>query len=336
MAAVKSNLKLIKSNLKYLDPADVVTIGMLFILTGIYIIFNSAIDLWYAFIPLNLLFIYAIYKIVLTYESKIVSGGINESGFKSFLKLLRYWYGIAAILYIFKQVYIIIYSLKPADWDPVFIKMDFLIFGLNPTQWAFRFENPVLTEFFQIVYVYYYPMIVVIGLQFYLRHRYKEFKFTIFIIFFSFYFSYLLYFIIPANGPRFHLHDFHSITSEMPGLFLTEYIRAFLNFGESIPPGVPNPQDFVQRDAMPSLHTITAFLIMYISRKVKSKSFWFYMPYFFCMAAATIYLRYHYVVDILGGLVVCVITILLGNIVYRNTSIPESKLNGSSASKRVS
>ena len=336
MAALKNNLKIIKSNLKYLAPADVSTIGMLFILTGINLFFNSAIDFWFGFIPLNLLIIYLIYKIVSRYDSEVNSCGIEESRFKSFLKIIRYWYGVAAILYIFKQVYIIIYSLKPADWDPVFIKMDFMIFGHNPTQWAYRFENPLLTEFFQIIYVYYYPMIVVIGLQLYLRHRYKDFKFTIFIIFFSFYFSYLLYFIIPANGPRFHLHDFYSITSEMPGLLFTDYIRAFLNFGESIPPGVPNPQDYVQRDAMPSLHTITAFLIMYISRKVKLKSFWFYMPYFFFMAAATIYLRYHYFVDILGGLVVCVITILLGNIIYKNISIPESKLNGSSAPKRVS
>ena len=95
--------------------------------------------------------------------------------------------------------------------------------------------------------------------------------------------------------------------------------------GESIPPGVPNPQDFVQRDAMPSLHTITAFLIMYLSWKFKSKSFYFYLPYFLCMVAATIYLRYHYVVDIAGGLIMCVITIITGMIVYRHKDILTSK-----------
>lgn len=310
-------LKNRKQSLKLLAPADIVTLVMLIVLSLIFAFFNVRINYWYSYILINAAVIFGIYRIVSGYEIKRASSNLPESEMRSPLKLIRYWYGVAAILYIFKQVYIIVYYLKPPDWDLLFIKMDFLIFGLNPTQWVFRFENPLLTEFLQIVYAYYYPMIIVIGLQLYLRHRYSEFKYTIFIVFFSFYFSYLLYFLFPANGPRFHLHDFFAISSELPGLLLTEPIRAFLNFGESIPPGVTNPQDYVQRDAMPSLHTITAFLIMYISWKIRSKSFYFYLPYFFCMAAATIYLRYHYFVDILGGLVVCAITIFLGNIIYR-------------------
>jgi membrane-associated phospholipid phosphatase len=291
---------------------------MLLTLTLIFIFYNSEIEYWYLFIPINLTLMYFIWKIVTAYEEKISSQNIDEAGYKSVLKIIRYWYGVAAILYIFKQDYMIIYSLKPPDWDLLFIRMDFAIFGVNPTQWAYRFENRYLTEFLQIVYVYYYPMIVVFGLELYLWHRYKEFKYTIFILFFSFFFSYLVYLIFPANGPRFHLHDFFAISQQLPGLLLTEPIRAFLNFGESIPPNAANPQDYVQRDAMPSLHTITAFLIMYLSWKFRSKSFYFYLPYFFCMAAATIYLRYHYVVDILGGLVVCVITIVLGRLVYKD------------------
>jgi membrane-associated phospholipid phosphatase len=168
-------------------------------------------------------------------------------------------------------------------------------------------------------------MIIVYGLELYLWKRYKEFKYTIFIVFFSFYFSYLLYFIFPANGPRFHLHDFSSISRELPGIFFTDYIREFLNFGESIPGGVPNPQDYVQRDAMPSLHIITAFLIMYLSFKFRSKSFYFYLPFVFLMAIATIYLRYHYVVDIAAGIIVSLFTIWIGNILYKGKSVSEGK-----------
>lgn len=290
---------------------------MLLILTLIYVYFNTRIELWYLFIPLNLFFIWGIWKIVTIYEKQAELASYKEDTTKSLLKVIRYWYGVAAILYIFKQDYVIINSLKPADWDLVFIKMDFAIFGVNPTQWAYRFANPFLTEFLQIVYIYYYPMIVVFGLELYLWNRYKEFKYTIFVLFFSFFLSYILYMFFPANGPRFHLHEFYSVTTQLPGLFLTEPIRAFINFGESIPPGVPNPQDYVQRDAMPSLHTITAFLIMWLSWKFRSKSFYFYLPYFICMVCATVYLRYHYVVDILGGLLVCVFTIFIAKIVYK-------------------
>lgn len=318
MASVISAARSKPGYFRYLAPADVVILAFLTILTGIFIWYNTTIEYWLFNTVLNLALIISIWFIVTGYEKKVSLYNLDETKFSSFLKILRYWYGVAAILVIFKQVYIIIYSLKPADWDPLFIQLDFFLFGVNPTQWAYQFENPVLTEFLQIIYIYYYPMIAVIGLQLYLRHRYKEFKFTIFILFFSFCLSYLLYFFFPANGPRFHLHEFSAIDIEMPGLILTDYIRAFINMGESIPPGVPNPQDYVQRDAMPSLHTISAFLIMYLSWKFKMRSFrYFYLPYFICMVVATVYLRYHYVVDILGGLVVCAVTILIGRLVYK-------------------
>lgn len=285
------------------------------------IYFNFRIEHWFAYVFINFFLAWVIYRLVNKYEYLAEVLGEREISNSSSLKIARYWYGVAAILFIFKQVYIIGYALKPTDWDPVFMRMDFAIFGLNPTQWVYRFENPYLTEFLQIVYVYYYPLIVVFGLEFYLSRRYREFKYAIFILFFSFFTSYILYLIFPAIGPRFHLHEFYAISTEMPGILLTEPIRAFLNFGESIPPGVPNPQDFVQRDAMPSLHTISAFLIMYLSWKFRSRSFYFYLPYFLCMVAATIYLRYHYVVDIFGGLIICVFTILIGMIIYRNSEI---------------
>ncbi len=294
---------------------------MLLVLSGIFIYFNFRIEYWYAYTIINIFLVWVISRIVYKYETLAMEEGEEKIPNSSSIKIARFWYGVAAILYIFKQVYIIGYALKPMDWDPVLMRMDFAIFGINPTQWAIKFQNPVLTEFLQLVYVYYYPMIVVFGLELYLWHRYKEFKYTIFILFFSFFASYILYLLFPANGPRFHLHDFYSINNELPGVFFTEYIRAFLNFGESIPPGVKNPQDFVQRDAMPSLHTITAFLIMYLSWKFRSRSFYFYLPYFFCMVAATIYLRYHYVVDIFGGLIMCVFTIVIGILVYRNKDI---------------
>jgi len=288
---------------------------MLFILTSVFLVFNTKIDNWYLYILLNLVLIYAIWKIVNAYELRAQSSEIPNN---SILKILRYWYGIAVILIIFKQVYFIIYYIKPPDWDLLLIKLDFMIFGVNPTQWIYKFNNPYVTEFLQWIYAYYYPMMAVFGLELYLWKKFDKFKYTLFIFFFSFYFSYILYMIFPANGPRFHLHDFSTISVDLPGVFITEYIRAFLNFGESIPSGVSNPQDYVQRDAMPSLHIITAFLIMYLSKKFGSKSFYFYLPYFFLMTLATVYLRYHYVVDIVGGIAVSVFTIWLGLIIYKN------------------
>jgi len=149
---------------------------MLLLLSCIYFYFNSKIGYWFVLALVNLFLIWAIYRLVNKYEILAEKYGESRISNSSPLKMLRYWYGVAAILFIFKQVYIIGYALKPMDWDPVFMRLDFALFGVNPTQWAYRFENPFLTEFLQIIYVYYYPMIMVFGLELYLWNRYMEFK----------------------------------------------------------------------------------------------------------------------------------------------------------------
>lgn len=309
------------NRLKYLSPADIVVALFLGFLSIIMIFNYSRIPYWYLFTLLNISFIIALFFLVSKYESGLTISKSEEKNYRSFLKILRYWYGIAWILISFKEVYYIVYILKPEDWDVIFIKMDFSLFKVNPTQWAYRFANPYLTEFMQIIYTYYYPMIIVFGLELYLWRRYKEFKYTIFVLFTGFFASYALYLIFPANGPRFHLHDFFAISKDLPGIFLTEPLRYFLNFGESIPAGVKNPQDYVQRDAMPSLHFLAAFLILYLSRKFKSRSFYFYLPYLVLLVISTIYLRYHYVVDIFGGILLGILIIAGCEIYYRKKFI---------------
>jgi membrane-associated phospholipid phosphatase len=93
-------------------------------------------------------------------------------------------------------------------------------------------------------------------------------------------------------------------------------MRSFLNFGESIPAGVANPQDYVQRDAMPSLHAEIAILLAYLSKKLKLRSFYFYFPYSLLMIISTIYLRYHYVVDIAAGAAAALVTVWIAKVVY--------------------
>ena len=270
-------------------------------------------------VPANVIIMSAIYFIVSKYES---DPGYTAANF-SFLRVIRFWYSVAIILICFKETYYIIHSLKPDDWDAIFIKADFAVFGFNPTQWIYKFSSPLLTEFLQVIYLFYYFIIMIYGLELYLWKRYEEYKFATFIIVTGFYLCYIFYVIFPAIGPRFLLHNFADIDTELPGIFLTKWIRIFLNFGESIPAGVSNVQDYAQRDAMPSAHTSLTLIIVYLSKKIKSKSYYFYLPFFICMVISTIYLRYHYVIDIAAGIIFAFITIMIGELVYKNGKYKE-------------
>jgi membrane-associated phospholipid phosphatase len=107
------------------------------------------------------------------------------------------------------------------------------------------------------------------------------------------------------------------LNQELPGVLLTNILRDIINFGESIPKGITNPEYVAQRDAFPSGHTIIILLITYLSHKIRSKSFYFYLPYSVLMIFSTIYLRYHYVIDLIAGVFIATITVYIANLIYK-------------------
>jgi membrane-associated phospholipid phosphatase len=289
----------------------------LLFLTALNIVFSSILPYWYILVIANIILVVLISYIVIFYESKPDEEKAKLKNKFSLLKLVRFWYPMIAILYIFKEIYLLVRPINPNDCDLALINIDYWMFGVNPTVWIYRFANPVITEFLQIIYSLYYLVIPAYGIEIYIKKRYGDFQFSVFVLFIGFYTAYALYLIFPAVGPRFHLHNFYSIDSELPGLFLTKLLRVILNFGESIPAGAVNPQDYVQRDAMPSLHAEIAILLAYLSKKLKLKSFYFYLPYCLLMMLATVYLRYHYVIDLIAGAALALVAVWIGKLMYQ-------------------
>jgi membrane-associated phospholipid phosphatase len=222
------------------------------------------------------------------------------------------------VLVCFKQVYILMIYLSPHLYDYYLIKIDRMIFGSDPTNMSQYFSNPIITELLQIIYGVFYLMPIIFAMELYLWHRYEELKYAMFVVFVGFYLSFLGYLLVPAIGPRFTIHSFNSIDTELPGLFFAKLLRQLIDFGESIPAGHPAPELFAQRDAFPSGHTIMIVLIAYLSHKMRSNTFYFYLPYAILMIFSTVYLRYHYVADLLGAIPFILITIWIANHVYKN------------------
>jgi len=305
-------IKNFKKNLTYLEIPDITNQIFLILVSCISLIFVEKLPERFLIPVVNLFLCWLIIYFVSHYEKK----SAIEKKKPSLTRFLRFWYPVFMILFCFKEIYLIMMSLNQSLYDPQFIKIDYWLFGVNPTQYLNKFTNPFLTEFLQIIYGLFYLMPVIYAMELYLWHRYDELKYAIFVVFFGFYLSFIGYVIFPAIGPRFYLHEFHSINSEMPGIFLAEKIRDFINFGESIPKNIPNPQDFAQRDAFPSGHTIIILLITYLSHKIKSNSFYFYLPFAAVMILSTVYLRYHYVIDLIGAVPIVLIIIFIANKLY--------------------
>jgi membrane-associated phospholipid phosphatase len=198
---------------------------------------------------------------------------------------------------------------NPHDYDKILIDWDMAIFGVHPTVWLSQFANPVLTEYFQFSYMMFYVLPFVLGIEFTLRNLDDKFFEFARIIIFGFFLSYLLYFFMPAIGPRFTLHDFSMLNTELPGLALTNFFRDLVNAGGGVMPDTVNPAAIVNRDCMPSGHTMMTFLTILLAFKFKSKYKWIVAVIGFSLIFATVYLRYHYVVDVVAGIAFALLTI---------------------------
>ncbi len=301
-------MKKIKELLQDLTASDIIVIGFGLFLSLLNLIFLFKIEGWYVNILIN--FGFTAFIFALAYMHKATG--------KMFWEQFHYWYLVPTIFFSFKEVgYMIRYIHNGADYDRFLIAIDrFIFFGNDPTHLLYHIANPFLTEILQVAYSTFFFLPVIMGIDLILNKRIKELTYGTFIIVYGFFLSYLGYFLWPGIGPRFTLHEFANTSKELPGLFIADFLREFLNAGEGIPAGTLNPAAVVQRDVFPSGHTQMTLLTMYLAYKFNIKSRRFIIPVGILLIFATVYLRYHYFVDLLGGAGFMVLTLITGHFIY--------------------
>lgn len=282
-----------------LTITDAYTLGMLILYTILNFVFWGQLDTPF----LNLLS----YIVV---SAAIVGFAIFSSKYKGgkVFRLVRRLYIMPIIFFIYSNIHLFIPLVNPNDFDLVLMKWDYYLFGVNPTEWLGQFSTPLLTEYLQFTYMMFYVLPFMLGVEFTVREDDKFFEFARMLIF-GFFVSYLLYFFMPAIGPRFIVHDFGSLNTELPGLWLTNTFREMVNAGGGVFPGTENPAEIINRDCMPSGHTMMTFITIVIAFQFKSKYKWFVLIIGSSLIFSTVYLRYHYVVDVLAGIIFALLTL---------------------------
>jgi membrane-associated phospholipid phosphatase len=220
------------------------------------------------------------------------------------LRWVHDWAAFPLVIFTYKQIYFLIRVIHQGkDYDQVLIALDRTLLHINLTEWLAQYSNPYLTEVLQVAYSLFYAIFLIIGLELYRRHdisRFRDFSFT---IVYGFFLSYIGYLFLPSVGPRFTLHDFSKINAELPGLLFTPALRWFVNIFESIHPGMSNSMALAaaQRDVFPSGHTMLTLVAVVLAYRYRLKVRTPMLILGVLLIIATIYLRYHYLVDLIAG-----------------------------------
>jgi len=221
--------------------------------------------------------------------------------------LFRNWYGVVYVASSYKEMSVLIRAIRHGDSDRWLADLDFRFWHVNPTVWLERVQSPGFTEFLQFAYTLFIPAVLLVGFVLWWQRRYAEFQYYSFLIALGFLLSYVGYLMVPARGPRFLLNHLQHIP--LRGLWLFQNMQLTLDRLES-----------VAYDCFPSGHTELTILAWWSSRMISKHAFWAYLAYTPFLIFATVYLRYHYTVDVLAGAVLAWILLCATPAIYRELS----------------
>jgi membrane-associated phospholipid phosphatase len=226
------------------------------------------------------------------------------------LRWVHDWAAFPLVIFTYEQIYFLIRLIHQGkSYDQLLISLDRMLLRVNPTEWLAHYSNPYFTEVLQVAYSLFYAIFLIIGLELYRQRDISRFRYFSFTIVYGFFLSYIGYLILPSVGPRFTLHDFSKIDAELPGLLFTPALRWFVNLFESIHPGMSNSAALAaaQRDVFPSGHTMMTLVAVVLAYRYRLKVRTLLMILGVLIIVATVYLRYHYVVDLIAGALLAVL-----------------------------
>jgi len=174
------------------------------------------------------------------------------------------------------------------DITSALYRWDVRLFGFEPTIWAERFVHPFLTDYFTICYWLFYALGPLLGLLLYLGRDRVAFRYTVLSVVLCLYLGYIGYVAFPASAPRLMIAGAYSVALHGSPL---------LDFTRDAVAAIP----LTAHGAFPSLHCAVALLALMLAWRHLRWFFWIQLPFAAGLIVGTIYLRHHWIVDILAG-----------------------------------
>ncbi len=222
----------------------------------------------------------------------------------SYLKTIRDFAPLFYILVIYSNLPVLIQALNPKDADHILLAIDQYLFGMQLSVFLQEYMFEPLITFSTISYAAYYFFPPVLAILFYVRGNYGIFRKLSAAVFLSFFLGYIGYVITPAVGPRYVISD--SYTNQIGGSEMSQTIRQKLDDWE-----------YTKRDCFPSLHNAAILVALMFAIRYERKFALFFLPFALGLFWATVYLRYHYLIDVIAGWLLAIICYFWGPQIYR-------------------
>lgn len=190
------------------------------------------------------------------------------------------------------------------DRDAELIAWDQKLFRCQASVALQRFVNPPLTAWMELAYAFHILNIPIVACFIYLRGpraRFREMMSGVLVVCF---FGLLGYLLVPAIGPIYTLRDQYTVPLSQPLEVINRQVE-FMDYAR------------IRRDVFPSLHVGISFVVWLYGYRNSRRLFWILSPLILSLWVSTVYLRYHYLVDVLAGLILAPPCFALANWLFK-------------------
>lgn len=226
------------------------------------------------------------------------------------LQFARHWYPLAIYIFFFEELQGLVHAIFPGWFDRWLILFDYNFGGVQPAAWLSRFATPGLNDFMQFSYMTYFLYLVILPGILYVQGERVAFWTVMVATAIAHYSVYAIAVLFPVESPYFALASLH--LRPLEGGAFTSTIEFIERFGR------------VHGGAFPSAHVAGSMVALLAARRYKPWLFWICLPFFLSMCVATVYGRYHYIADVLAGIVVGAIGWVAGQwVMEREGAVPD-------------
>lgn len=235
----------------------------------------------------------------------VLAASLAVGGRSAAARFFRDWDMCLYIPVLFFMACALVQRVHPVDYDDSLLAVDRAVGGLAVLRWMKSIETPALTLLAKGAWIIYYVLPLLPAIALYLRPKKQDFQEAKLVFMLGWLLTYVGYFLVPAQGPGYF--------EKRVGVSQPAWDAATLKVKEWI-----HVLEGEARDTFPSGHATIAALVVFVC--VWNRA-WVTaaaaIPLALAVLLSTLYLRYHYLVDVLAGLALAGFCALLGTWWYR-------------------
>ena len=216
----------------------------------------------------------------------------------------RHWYPHLFFLFCFEELGQLVHLVNPRWQDVKLIAFDHWLTGVHPSIWLEQFATPARNDFFQFTYFTYFTYLLIVGGILYYRRDWHAYWSVMTYSMAGYAIGYVIAIFFPIESPWFAMAG--SWRGELHGGVFTAFINLIEHLGR------------VRGAAFPSEHVAGSIAALLGAWRYRRWLFWVLLPLVICMCVSTIWGRYHYIADVLAGVVTGMLGFFIGSWIMRH------------------